>query len=56
MGETLPGGAAPVWVGGAYVNFMIDSEGENCIRATCGDKYERLTGIKAKYGPEKFFR
>jgi hypothetical protein len=42
--------------GGAYVNFMMDGEGEDRIRATYGDNYDRLTGIKARYDPENFFR
>jgi FAD/FMN-containing dehydrogenase len=46
----------PYGAGGAYVNFMMDDEGENRIRATYGDNYERLALIKAKYDPENFFR
>jgi len=42
--------------GGAYVNFMMDGEGEDRIRATYGDNYDRLAGIKARYDPENFFR
>ena len=39
---------------GAYVNFMMD-EGEERVRATYGDNYERLQEIKAKYDPDNFF-
>jgi FAD/FMN-containing dehydrogenase len=46
----------PYGAGGAYVNFMMDDEGENRIRETYGDNYERLARIKAKYDPENFFR
>ena len=46
----------PYGAGGAYVNFMMDGEGEDRIRATYGDHYERLARIKAKYDPENFFR
>ena len=46
----------PYGAGGAYVNFMMDGEGEDRIRATYGKNYERLTQIKAKYDPNNFFR
>ncbi len=45
----------PFGAGGAYVNFMME-EGEDRIRATYGDNYERLAAVKAKYDPENFFR
>jgi hypothetical protein len=35
---------------------MMDNEGENRIRATYGNNYERLARINAKYDPENFFR
>ena len=41
--------------GGAYVNFMMD-EGEDRVRATYRDNYQRLAAIKMKYDPENFFR
>ncbi len=46
----------PYGAGGAYINFMMDGEGEDRIRATYGDNYERLARIKAKYDPDNFFR
>jgi FAD/FMN-containing dehydrogenase len=46
----------PYGAGGAYVNFMMDSEGEDRIRATYRDNYDRLARIKAKYDPTNFFR
>ena len=46
----------PFGAGGAYVNFMMEGEGDERIRATYGDNYERLAQIKAKYDPENFFR
>ena len=46
----------PWGAGGAYVNFMMDGEGEDRIRATYGDNYERLVQLKAKYDPQNFFR
>jgi len=44
----------PYSAGGAYVNFMMD-EGEDRIKATYGDNYERLATIKAKYDPSNMF-
>jgi hypothetical protein len=46
----------PYGAGGAYVNFMMDGEGEDRIRATYGDNYERLARTKAKYDPDNFLR
>jgi hypothetical protein len=46
----------PYGTGGAYVNFMMEDEGEDRIRATYGQNYERLAKIKAKYDPDNFFR
>jgi len=37
------------------VNFMMEGEGEDRIRATYGDNYERLARIKATYDPNNFF-
>jgi len=45
----------PYSAGGAYVNFMMD-EGEERVKATYRDNYERLAAIKAKYDPKNFFR
>jgi hypothetical protein len=46
----------PYGSGGAYVNFMMDGEGEERIRASYGENYEQLARLKAKYDPENFFR
>jgi len=46
----------PYGAGGAYVNFMMEGEGEDRIRATYRDNYDRLARIKAKYDPDNFFR
>ena len=46
----------PYGAGGAYVNFMMEGEGEDRIRATYRNNYERLAQIKAKYDPNNFFR
>ncbi len=45
----------PHSAGGAYVNFMME-EGEDRIKATYGDNYEKLAAIKAKYDPNNLFR
>lgn len=44
----------PYSAGGAYVNFMME-EGEDRVKASYGQNYERLTKIKAKYDPDNFF-
>ena len=41
--------------GGAYVNFMMD-EGEDRVKATYGENYERLVSLKNKYDPNNLFR
>jgi len=46
----------PYSAGGAYVNFMMDDEGADRIKATYGDNYERLVAIKNKYDPDNLFR
>jgi len=45
----------PFNLGGAYVNFMME-EGEDRIKATYGDNYDRLVRVKTKYDPTNFFR
>jgi FAD/FMN-containing dehydrogenase len=45
----------PYGAGGAYVNFMME-EGEDRIRATYRENYDRLAAVKAKYDPGNFFR
>ncbi|MDX1619045.1 MAG: BBE domain-containing protein, partial [Balneolaceae bacterium] len=39
---------------GAYINFMME-EGEDRVKATYMQNYDRLAEIKAKYDPENFF-
>lgn len=46
----------PYGAGGAYVNFMMEGEGEDRIRATYRDNYQKLAQTKAKYDPGNFFR
>ncbi len=44
----------PLSAGGAYVNFMMD-EGEERIRATYRDNYDRLVAVKREYDPTNLF-
>ena len=46
----------PYGAGGGYVNFMMEGEGEDRIRATYRNNYARLAQIKARYDPNNFFR
>lgn len=45
----------PYSAGGAYVNFVMD-EGDERVRATYGENYDRLAAAKATYDPTKTFR
>jgi hypothetical protein len=45
----------PHSAGGAYVNMMMD-EGQERVKASYGDNYDRLARIKADYDPENLFR
>jgi hypothetical protein len=41
---------------GGYVNFMMDDESTDRLRATYGGNYPRLIAAKAKYDPTNLFR
>ena len=45
----------PYSAGGAYVNMMMDDEGQERVRAAYRDNYPRLAQIKKKYDPENLF-
>lgn len=45
----------PFSSGGAYVNFMMD-EGNDRVRASYGENYDRLTQVKGTYDPDNTFR
>ncbi len=45
----------PYSMGGSYINFMME-EGQERIRATYGDNYERLVAVKNKVDPTNLFR
>ena len=44
----------PYSAGGAYVNMMMD-EGQERVRSSYRDNYDRLAGIKATYDPDNAF-
>ncbi len=44
----------PYSLGAAYVNFLMD-EGQDRIKATYRDNYDRLAALKAKYDPTNLF-
>jgi FAD/FMN-containing dehydrogenase len=46
----------PYSAGGAYVNFMMDDEGQDRVKATYRDNYARLAEAKATYDPQNVFR
>ncbi len=41
--------------GGAYINFMMEDEGEGRIKASYRGNYDRLTRVKKRYDPDNFF-
>ena len=45
----------PHSAGGAYVNFMMD-EGDNRVKDSYRDNYDRLAAVKAKFDPTNLFR
>jgi FAD/FMN-containing dehydrogenase len=45
----------PHSAGGAYVNFMME-EGQERVRTSYRDNYDRLVEIKSKYDPKNLFR
>jgi FAD/FMN-containing dehydrogenase len=45
----------PYAAGGAYVNMMMD-EGQERVRASYRDNYDRLSRVKATYDPDNLFR
>jgi len=45
----------PHSAGGAYVNMMME-EGDDRVRASYGENYDRLAAIKRAYDPANLFR
>ena len=46
----------PYSCGGAYLNFMMDDEGQQRVRNTYGSHYDRLAATKRRYDPDNVFR
>jgi len=46
----------PYSAGGAYVNMMMDDEGDERVRAAYRDNYPRLAAAKKRYDPDNLFR
>ena len=46
----------PYSAAGGYVNFLMDDEGQERVRATYRGNYDRLVDIKTKYDPSNLFR
>ncbi|MGE0419866.1 MAG: FAD-binding oxidoreductase [Acetobacteraceae bacterium] len=49
-------GVHPYNLGGGYVNFMSDDEGEDRVRASYGTNFDRLVAVKRHYDPKNLFR
>jgi hypothetical protein len=49
-------GVHPHNLGGGYVNFMSDDEGEARVKASYGANFDRLVAVKRKYDPTNLFR
>jgi hypothetical protein len=45
----------PHSAGGAYVNFLMEDEGQDRVAASYRDNYARLVRIKKKYDPDNLF-
>ncbi len=46
----------PYSQGAAYVNFMMDDEGQDRVKATYRGNYDRLVSVKKEYDPANLFR
>ncbi|MFC7047242.1 BBE domain-containing protein [Halobacteriaceae archaeon GCM10025711] len=46
----------PYSAGSTYINFQTADEGDERIRATYGDNYDRLVDVKTRYDPDNLFR
>lgn len=46
----------PYSAGGAYINFMMDDEGQDRVKASYKYNYDKLAHIKGKYDPNNLFR
>ena len=46
----------PYNLGGACINFMMDDEADDRLRATYGDNFGRFAQVRAKWDPGNLFR
>ncbi len=46
----------PHSLGGGYVNMLMNDEGQERVRSTYRDNYDRLAEIKRRYDPDNLFR
>jgi FAD/FMN-containing dehydrogenase len=46
----------PFSTGRTYINFQTADEGEDRVRATYGDNFDRLVQVKQRYDPDNLFR
>jgi FAD/FMN-containing dehydrogenase len=46
----------PFSTGATYINFQTADEGDDRIRATYGDNFDRLVEVKTRYDPDNVFR
>jgi len=46
----------PHSMGGGYVNMLMDDEGQERVRSTYRENYDRLVDLKRRYDPENLFR
>jgi FAD/FMN-containing dehydrogenase/pimeloyl-ACP methyl ester carboxylesterase len=46
----------PFSTGGSYINLQTDDEGDERIRATYGENFERVLEVKQAYDPDNLFR
>jgi FAD/FMN-containing dehydrogenase len=45
----------PMSAGGAYVNFLMDDEGSDRVRASYLGNFDRLQQVKRRYDPDNVF-
>ena len=55
MDPRLLGRLHPHSAGGAYVNFLMDDEGTDRVRASYRGNYDRLSQVKRTYDPDNVF-
>ena len=46
----------PSSLGGGYVNMLMSDEGDDRVRSTYRENYDRLADVKRTYDPDNLFR